>query len=170
MTGHQDWLNGILYIVAQVIGSFLGGIAVKIAYSHDHTKQYSGTYPNGIYIKNHWWKSVFIEFFATFFLVFVVFATAVDKRASKSVYGMAIGASVTMSAFGIASLGLTMNPCRWLGPAVIDWNGNDDHNYGSHIWASIQLHNFYLLIVDFALGKFFKFFVIFTNTLLQVFS
>merc|ERR1711934_178223 len=106
---------------------------------------------------NHWWKAVFFEFFATFFLVFVVYATAVDQRASKSVYGMAIGATVTMSAFGLSKTGGALNPCRWLGPAVINWNSLNNQTYGLYWWAPIlggvaagSLYNWVLL------GKHFK--------------
>ena len=59
------------------------------------------------------------EAIATFFLVFVIFGTAVDKRAPK-VGGLYIGAAVTMGVLAIGPLtGAALNPARWFGPAVI---------------------------------------------------
>lgn len=62
-----------------------------------------------------------LEAIATFFLVFVIFGTAVDNRAPK-MGGLYIGGAVTMGILAIGPLtGAAMNPARWLGPAM---NGN----------------------------------------------
>jgi glycerol uptake facilitator-like aquaporin len=59
-----------------------------------------------------------LEFIATFFLVFVVFGTAVDPRAPK-VGGFAIGLTVAADILAIGPLtGASMNPARSFGPAV----------------------------------------------------
>ena len=74
-------------MVAQVIGSFLAVPVTMLANVGD-AKGMEATYPNiGVDFDNYWWKAFLLEFFATFFLVFVVFSTAVDKRASPSVFG-----------------------------------------------------------------------------------
>ena len=56
----------------------------------------------------------------TFFLVFVVFATAVDEKgAFNKVAGFAIGLSITMGAlFGGPFTGAALNPARAFGPAL----------------------------------------------------
>jgi MIP family channel proteins len=56
----------------------------------------------------------------TFFLVFVVFATAVDpKGAFNKVAGFAIGLTITMGAlFGGPFTGAALNPARAFGPAL----------------------------------------------------
>ena len=56
----------------------------------------------------------------TFFLVFVVFATAVDERgAFNKVAGFAIGLTVTMGVLlGGPFTGAALNPARALGPAL----------------------------------------------------
>ncbi len=61
-----------------------------------------------------------LEAVMTFFLVFVVFATAVDEKgAFNKVAGFAIGLSITMSAlFGGPFTGAALNPARAFGPAV----------------------------------------------------
>jgi glycerol uptake facilitator-like aquaporin len=56
----------------------------------------------------------------TFFLVFVVFATAVDPRgAFNKIAGFAIGLTITMGAlFGGPFTGAALNPARAFGPAL----------------------------------------------------
>jgi MIP family channel proteins len=56
----------------------------------------------------------------TFFLVFVVFATAVDTRgAFNKIAGFAIGLTITMGAlFGGPFTGAALNPARAFGPAL----------------------------------------------------
>jgi MIP family channel proteins len=64
-------------------------------------------------------QAISLEAIATFFLVFVVFGTAVDPRAPK-VGGFAIGLTVTAGILGIGPLtGGSMNPARSFGPAVV---------------------------------------------------
>ncbi len=59
-----------------------------------------------------------LEMIATFFLVWVVFGTAIDSRAPR-VGGLAIGMSVTMGILATGPLtGGSMNPARAVGPAI----------------------------------------------------
>jgi MIP family channel proteins len=59
-----------------------------------------------------------IEAVLTFFLVFVVYGTAVDSRAPK-MGGLAIGLTVALDIlFGGPLTGGAMNVARWLGPAL----------------------------------------------------
>ena len=52
--------------------------------------------------------------------MFVIFGVAVDTRAGKSAYGVAIGLVVTMDIlFGGVLTGAAMNPARALGPAIV---------------------------------------------------
>lgn len=139
LTKNLDCLNGLLYMCAQVIGSFLAYPLVMLAdRSGDNLNGMATTYPHVILAvadDQWWWKANLLEFFATFFLVFIVFATAVDKRASPAVYGLAIGCTVTMSAFGIGNLtGAALNPTRWLGPATCSMT--DDYWKGLCVYIS----------------------------------
>ena len=61
----------------------------------------------------------------TFFLVFVVFATAVDsKGAFNKIGGFAIGLTITMDIlFGGPFTGAAMNPSRAFGPALATTTG-----------------------------------------------
>jgi MIP family channel proteins len=60
------------------------------------------------------------ELIMTFFLVFVVFATAVDEKgAFNKIAGFAIGLTITMGAlFGGPFTGAALNPARAFGPAL----------------------------------------------------
>jgi len=56
---------------------------------------------------------------ATFFLVLVVFGTAVDERAPKSVFPFAIGLTIMVGILAIGPItGGALNPARAFGPAI----------------------------------------------------
>jgi aquaporin Z len=72
--------------------------------------------------------AVLAEAILTFFLVWVVFATAADPRgAFKSIAGLAIGLTITLDILAGGPLtGAAMNPARALGPELVqnvwdDW-------------------------------------------------
>jgi aquaporin TIP len=66
-------------------------------------------------------KGLVIEVILTFFLVWAVYATAVDPRgAFKSIAGLAIGLTITMDVFmGGPLTGAAMNPARAFGPELL---------------------------------------------------
>jgi MIP family channel proteins len=69
-------------------------------------------------------KGVLLELILTFFLVWAVWATAVDPRgAFKSIAGLAIGLTISIDVFlGGPLTGAAMNPARAFGPEL--WSGN----------------------------------------------
>jgi aquaporin TIP len=73
------------------------------------------------------WKAFLLEAIMTFFLVWAVWATAVDPRgAFKSIAGLAIGLTITMDVFvGGPVTGAAMNPARAFGPELAGntWSG-----------------------------------------------
>jgi aquaporin Z len=70
-------------------------------------------------------KAVAVEAVTTFFLVWAVFASAVDERgAFRAFSGLAIGLTITVGILATGPLtGAAMNPARWFGPALVtgDW-------------------------------------------------
>jgi aquaporin TIP len=64
-----------------------------------------------------------LEIVMTFFLVWVVFATAADPRgAFKSIAGFAIGLTIAADILmGGPLTGAAMNPARAFGPQLVDW-------------------------------------------------
>jgi aquaporin Z len=71
------------------------------------------------------WQGVVIEGVLTFFLVWVVFATAADPGGTfKSIAGLAIGLTITLDILmGGPLTGAAMNPARAFGPELVsrDW-------------------------------------------------
>ncbi len=69
----------------------------------------------------HTGAAVVVEAILTFFLVFVVFATAVDPRgAFKQIAGLAIGFTITFDILmGGVLTGAAMNPARAFGPQLV---------------------------------------------------
>lgn len=72
-----------------------------------------------------------IEAILTFFLVLVVFASAVDPRGTfKSIAGLAIGLTITLDIlFGGPFTGAAMNPARAFGPQLVG-----DHWTNGWVW------------------------------------
>ena len=66
-------------------------------------------------------EGLVIELILTFFLVWVIFATAADPRgAFKSIAGLAIGLTITLDVFmGGPFTGAAMNPARAFGPQLV---------------------------------------------------
>jgi len=67
------------------------------------------------------WQGVVIEGVLTFFLVWVIFATAADPGGSfKSIAGLAIGFTITLDILmGGPLTGAAMNPARAFGPELV---------------------------------------------------
>ena len=67
------------------------------------------------------WKGFVIEIVLTFFLVWVVFATAADPGGTfKSIAGLAIGFTITLDILmGGPLTGAAMNPARAFGPELV---------------------------------------------------
>jgi aquaporin Z len=72
---------------------------------------------------------LFVEGVLTFFLVFVIFATAADPRGTfKSIAGLAIGFTITLDILmGGPLTGAAMNPSRAFGPMLV-------HNEWANGW------------------------------------
>jgi aquaporin Z len=60
------------------------------------------------------------ELILTFFLLFVIFGTAVDPRGPKAIFPLCIGMTITMDILAGGPLtGASMNPARSFGPALV---------------------------------------------------
>lgn len=74
--------------------------------------------------------AVVVEAILTFFLVVVIFATAVDERGTfKQIAGLAIGFAIAFDVMmGAPFTGAAMNPARAFGPQLVG-------NHWSHFWV-----------------------------------
>jgi MIP family channel proteins len=106
-----------LYVVAQLLGAIAAGYALKLSVS-DAT--FVATRGGGLNISLDvtGGQAFLMESIASFFLVFVVFGTAIDLRAPK-IGGLGVGFVIAADILAIGSLtGASMNPARSFGPAV----------------------------------------------------
>lgn len=108
----------LAYVVSQVAGAIASAEILRLLPFDAWSAVHLGTpdLASGISRTN----GMLIEAIATFFLVFVVFATAVDERgAFNKVGGFAIGLAVTMGVLLAGPFtGGALNPARALGPAL----------------------------------------------------
>jgi aquaporin Z len=73
--------------------------------------------------RGSWQQSFVLEFILTFFLMMVIFCSAVHGKAVKGFAGIAIGATVGLEAmFAGPICGASMNPARSIGPAIVSGN------------------------------------------------
>ncbi len=105
------------YLFAQFSGAILAGISHcfiwgKLSHSFGQTILTSG-----------FGAGLFIEFIISFSLMFVITSVATDSRAVGELAGIAIGTTVTVSAFVAGPLtGASMNPARSFAPALMNSN------------------------------------------------
>lgn len=118
VTRRIEPMMAVVYIIAQLLGAMVAAYALKAVFPERIAiatrlggQVISGDIGMGL--------AILCEAIATFFLVFVVFGTAVDPRAPK-VGGFAIGLTVTADILAIGTrTGASMNPARSFGPAVV---------------------------------------------------
>lgn len=113
-----DTLTFVSYVFAQCLGAIAAAALLKFALPSSILLNISmGTPALGQDITPL--AGVLIEAILTFFLVFVVFGTAVDARAPK-MGALFIGLTVALDILmGGAFTGGAMNPARHLGPALL---------------------------------------------------
>lgn len=128
VSGRMDVRTGLAYWVSQLAGGLLAGGLVAILFSADVV---AGGTP-ALAAKVDVSTAIVLEAVATFFLVLVVFGTAVDERAPRSVFPLAIGLTVALDIMAIGPLtGAAMNPARVFGPALASGQWADHAVY----WA-----------------------------------
>tara|TARA_Y100000310_G_scaffold345469_1_gene465341 strand:+ start:5660 stop:6337 length:678 start_codon:yes stop_codon:yes gene_type:complete len=110
-------VKALCYIAAQLIGAALGGFLLRLLFVNVSADLALGAPmlgPNVTFL-----GGIVVEAVLTFFLVFVVFGVAVDKRATPGIAGAAIGLVLTFDILaGGVLTGAAMNPARAFGPMV----------------------------------------------------
>jgi MIP family channel proteins len=106
-----------VYILAQIIGAIVGAYVLKWTFPFALFEATRGG-GQAVALQVTGGQAFLLEFIATFFLVIVVFGTAVDPKAPR-IGGLAIGLVVAADILAIGPLtGGSMNPARSFGPAV----------------------------------------------------
>ena len=107
VTGNLDAINALFYVLFQFLGGVQAGIALvatTITPVGDQKLPSGPGCPGGLHPIYYPLQGAIFEIVATFFLVFSVFGTAVDKRAAPGTYGLCIGGSLLMSVLGIGNI------------------------------------------------------------------
>src|SRR5437899_3846517 len=123
--GHMTIANAVRYWSAQLLGGFSAALICLGLFGRDVVVM--GTPQLAINLNPA--QGILVEAILTFFLVFLVYGTAVDKR-SRTLAGFAIGATITLDIlFGGPLTGAAMNPARVFGPALASWFWHDHYVY-----------------------------------------
>ena len=107
-----------VYWLAQLAGAVLGALALRATFPGE------ANLDTGVPVLHETMgagSGVALEAILTFFLVWVIFATAADPGgAFKSIAGLAIGLTITIDILAAGPLtGAAMNPARALGPELV---------------------------------------------------
>jgi aquaporin TIP len=118
VTGRLAPILAVVYWAAQFLGAIAAAALLRWIFADDTEANLGAPVLNpGIQPE----AGLLIEAILTFFLVWVVFATAADPRGTfKSIAGLAIGLTITMDVLmGGTLTGAAMNPARAFGPELI---------------------------------------------------
>lgn len=119
VTKRINTIEALLYWVAQLAGGVVAAFILRAVIPDDTwravalgTPELARDFPV--------WAGMSLEAVTTFFLVLVVFATAIDERgAFKAIAGFGIGLTITIGILVAGPLtGAALNPARFVGPAL----------------------------------------------------
>ncbi len=112
----------VVYWASQLLGAIVAALILRYLFTNHGGVASAVPAPHV-----HDGKAFLVELILTFFLVFAVWATAVDPRgAFKAIAGLAIGLTITIDVLmGGPLTGAAMNPARAFGPEVAGhtWSG-----------------------------------------------
>ena len=116
--GKIDGANAVGYVISQCLGGIVAAALLKLCLpvaALESVKMGTPALGDGITVG----MGLLVEIVLTFFLVFVIFGTAIDSRAPQ-VGALFIGLTVTLDILvGGPITGAAMNPARHLGPALL---------------------------------------------------
>ena len=128
-TGRMTPATGGLYWLAQLVGASIAALLLAASFGAEPVSRGTPDLGRGV----GFLAGTLVEVVTTFFLVLVVFGTAVDERAPKGIFPLAIGLTVALDIMAAGPVtGAAMNPARVFGPALasghwanhlVYWNG-----------------------------------------------
>lgn len=129
----MDSTKAIVYIVAQCAGALAACGALTLVFRDvDRNAVNLGLPAVGKAIGDPTFSlssgnALVMEFILTFFLMFVVFGTAIDVGSvGRAIAPIAIGLTISIDILaGGGVTGAAMNPARWFGPAIVQGDFTD---------------------------------------------
>jgi MIP family channel proteins len=115
--GKIDTKNAVAYAAAQLLGAYAGALAVRAVFPASTVELVKLGTPMlapdvGV------GAGIFIELILTFFLVLVVYGSAIDSR-GPGMGGLFVGLTITVDILAAGPMtGASMNPARTFGPAL----------------------------------------------------
>ncbi|KAH6766190.1 tonoplast intrinsic protein 1 [Perilla frutescens var. hirtella] len=145
--GHISLFRGILYWIAQLLGSVVACLLLSFSTGGLETSAFALS--SGV----SEWNAVIFEIVMTFGLVYTVYATAVDPKKgdigtiAPIAIGFIVGANILA---GGAFDGASMNPAVSFGPAVVSWTWTSHWVYwlGPLVGAGIAALVYELLFIN----------------------
>ena len=125
----QSWAQTGLFMTAQLVGAIAAAFLLKMllagAYDVGNIGATLGEFSRAGSEHVSAGKTLGLEIIATFFLMFVIMGTAVDKRGvgrNAAIGGFGIGLTVAAAILAIGpATGASLNPARSFGPALVAW-------------------------------------------------
>jgi aquaporin Z len=119
VTRRMNVLLGAVYVVTQLLAAVLAMLLLQVIYPEEANLEAGVPQVNELVDP---WQGALLEAVLTFFLVWVIFATAADPRGTfKSIAGLAIGLTITLDILiGGPVTGAALNPARAFGPELVE--------------------------------------------------
>lgn len=145
--GNITLFRGILYIIAQLLGSTVACFLLTFSCGGMATGSFGLT--AGVSV----WNALVFEIVMTFGLVYTVYATALDPKKgdigiiAPLAIGLIVGANILV---GGAFTGASMNPAVAFGPSLVSWNWSCHWVYwaGPLVGAAIAALVYDLFFID----------------------
>lgn len=116
VAGRMPIRRAVLYWIAQIVGAVVAALIIAAAFGRFTVGEGTPTLAPNVSAL----AGIVLEAIGTFFLVLVVFGTAVDERAPASVFPIAIGLTIAADIMAFGPLtGGAVNPARAFGPALV---------------------------------------------------
>lgn len=112
-------VDGFAYIASQLIGATVAAFVHKAILPQGAQVNYGVQGGPSELLGHSVTSGLGVEMILTFFLVTVIFMTAVHKKAPAGMYGIAIGGMIFLiHLIGVPLTGASVNPARTFGPAL----------------------------------------------------
>lgn len=117
----MSWNEAGAYIAAQLLGSLLGALLIAVTFGASAATilGYGATDYNPLFV--NYFGAIVVEAIVTFFLLFVIMAMVIDRRAHAGWAGLMIGLTVVVGMLVTGAVtGGNFNPARAFGPTIIE--------------------------------------------------